>query len=89
MSVENQIPSLCKIYSPYGELPEEVFDETDISNRFYLNIFDILQSQHRIVRINKKLQQKNFCTQIVLVTRFKDTAALHPPRRSELLQKWS
>ena len=49
MSVRKQIPSLCKPYSFYEEIPEEFLDETDVDSYFYHNIFDISQSQHRIV----------------------------------------
>ena len=59
MCVKMQIRSLCKIYSVYEEIPEEVSDETDKDTYFYRNIFDISQSQHPIVRAsvgsNKKL----------------------------------
>ena len=46
MSVKKQIPSLCKLYSIYEEIPEEVLDETDVDNYFYLNNFLISHSQH-------------------------------------------
>ena len=53
MSVKKQIPSLCKLYSFYEEIPEKCLDETDVDSYFYLNIFDISQSQHPIVRVSK------------------------------------
>ena len=53
MSVKKQIPSLCKLYSFYEELPEEFLDKTDVDSYFYLNIFDISQSQHRIVWVSR------------------------------------
>ena len=34
MLVENQIPSLCKLYSFYEEIPEEFLDETDVDSFF-------------------------------------------------------
>ena len=53
MSVKKQIPNLCKIYSFYEEIPEEFLDETDVDSYFYRNIFDISESQHRIVRVRR------------------------------------
>ena len=53
ISVKKQIPSLCKVYSIYEETPEEFLDETDTDRYFYHNIFDISQSQHRIVRVSR------------------------------------
>ena len=59
MSVKKQILSLCKFYSFYEEIQKEILDETDVGSYFYHNIFDLSQSQHRIVRVirgsNKKL----------------------------------
>ena len=34
MSVKKQIPSLCKYYSFYKEIPEEFLDETDEDSFF-------------------------------------------------------
>ena len=50
MSVKKQVPSFCKFYSFYEEIPEEFLEETDVDSYFYHNIFDISQSQHRFVR---------------------------------------
>ena len=41
MSVKKKIPSLCKVYSFYEEIPEEFFDETDVDSYLYKNIFGI------------------------------------------------
>ena len=41
MSVKKQLPSLCKLFSFYDELPEEFLDETDVDSYFYHNIFHI------------------------------------------------
>ena len=60
MSVKKQIPSLCKLYSIYEELPEEFLDETDVDSYFYHNIFDISQSQHQIVRFSRGSNKKSF-----------------------------
>ena len=58
MSIKKQIPSLCKFYSFYEKTPEEFLDETDVDSYFYHNIFDICQSQHRIVRVNRGSNKK-------------------------------
>ena len=87
MSVTKQIPSLCILYSIYEELTEEFLDETDVDSYLYHNIFDISQSQHRIVRVSRGSNKKIICNQVVAVWRFKGTATLYPPRRSEYLQK--
>ena len=53
MSVKKQILSLCKLYSFFEEIPEEFLDETDVDSYFYHNMFDISQSQHRLVRVSR------------------------------------
>ena len=87
MSVKKQIPSLCKLYSIYEEIPEEFLDETDVDSYFYHNIFVNSNSQHRIVRVSRGSNKKSFAKKVVPVLRFKDTATLYSPRRSEYLQK--
>ena len=64
MSVKKQIPSTCKLYSFYEEIPEEFLDENDINSYFYQNIFDISQSQHRIVRISRGSDKKSFAIKL-------------------------
>ena len=64
MSVEKQIPSLCKLYSFYGEIPEEFLDETDAYSSFYQYRFDISQSQHRIVRFGRGSNKKSFAIKL-------------------------
>ena len=49
MSTKKQIPSLCKLYSVYEEIPEDFLDKTDVDTYFYHNILDISQSHNRIV----------------------------------------
>ena len=66
MSTKNQISSLCKLYSVYKEIPEEVLDETDVDSYFYHNILDISQSHHRIVRVSKGSNKKSFAFKIFL-----------------------
>ena len=65
MSVEKQIPSLCKLYSFYKELPEEFLDETDEDSYFYNHIFDISQSQHRIVRVSRGSKKQSFASNLI------------------------
>ena len=64
MSVKKQIPSLCKLYSFYEEIPQEFLDETDADNSFYHNNFDISQSQHRIVRVSRGSNKKSFAIKL-------------------------
>ena len=64
MSVKKQIPSLCKLYSFHEEIPEEFLDETDVDSYFYHNIFDISQSQHRIVRLSRGSNKKSFAIKL-------------------------
>ena len=59
MSLKKQIPSLCKLFSFYEEIPEEFLDETDVDSYLYHNIFDIFQSQHRIVRVSRGSNKKS------------------------------
>ena len=64
MSVKKQILSLCKRYSIYEEIPEDFLDKTDVYNYFYHNIFDISQSQHRIVRVSRDSNKKSFAIKL-------------------------
>ena len=64
MSDKKQIPSLCKLYSFYAEKPEEFLDETDVNSFFYHNVFDIFQSQHRIVRVSRGSTKKSFAIKL-------------------------
>ena len=64
MSVRKKIPSLCKLYSFHEEIPEEFLDETDVDIYFYHNIFDICQSQHRIVRVSRSSNEKPFAIRL-------------------------
>ena len=64
MSVKKQIPSLCKLYSFYEEMPEEFSDETEVNSYFYHNIFYISESQHRIVRVSKGSNIKSFAIKL-------------------------
>ena len=64
MSVKKQIPSLCKLYSFYEEIPEEFVDETDVDSYFYQNIFDVSQSQHRIVRVSRGSNKISFAIKL-------------------------
>ena len=59
MSLKKQIPSLCKLYSFYEEVPEEFLEETDVDSSFYHNFFDNSQSQHRTVRVNGSSNKKS------------------------------
>ena len=60
MSVKKRIPKLCKFYLFYEEIPDEFLGETDIDGCFCHNIFDISQSQHRIVRVSRGPNKKSF-----------------------------
>ena len=64
MSVKKQILSLCKFYPFYEELPKDFLDETDVVSYFYHNIFDISQSQHRIVRVSRGSNKKPFAIKL-------------------------
>ena len=59
MSVKKQITSLSKLYSFYEEWPEEFLDETDIDSYFYPILFDISQSQNRLVRVRRSSNKKS------------------------------
>ena len=84
MSVKKQIPSLCKLYSFYEEIPEEFLDESDVDSYFYHNIFDISQCQHRGVQVSRGSNKKSFAIKLFQFCDLK-TATLYPPRRSEYL----
>ena len=65
MSVKKQIPSLCKLFSFHEEIPEEFLDDTNVDSYFYRNVFDISQSQHRIVRVSRGSNKKSFAIKLV------------------------
>ena len=67
MSVKKQLPSLCKFYSFYEEIPEEFVDETDVDIYFYQNLFDISQSQHRIIRVSRGSNKESFAIKLFQV----------------------
>ena len=64
MFVKKQIPSLCKFYSFNEEIPEEFLDETVVDSYFCHNIFDISQSQHRIVRVSRGANKESFANEL-------------------------
>ena len=64
MSVKKQIPSLCELYSFDEEIPEESLDETDVDSKFYHSVFDISQSQHRIVRVSRGSNKKSIAIKL-------------------------
>ena len=72
ISAKKQIASLCKLYSFSEEKPEKSSKRTDKDSISYHNNFDFYQSQRRLARVSKKLQQKNFCNQILSILRFQD-----------------
>ena len=53
VSVKNQIPNLCKLYSFYEEIPQDFFDETGVDSCFDHNVCDFSQLRHRIVRVSE------------------------------------
>ena len=63
-SVKKRTPSLCKLYSFYEEIPEEFLDQTDVDSYFYHNVFDISQSQYRIVRVSRGSNKKSFAIKL-------------------------
>ena len=64
MSVKNQISGVCKLCSLYEETPEELLDDTDVERYFNHNVFNIFQSQHRIVQISRGSNKKLFATKL-------------------------
>ena len=64
MSTKKQISSLCKLYSVYEEIPEELLDETDVDSYFFHNILDVSQSHNRIVRVSKGSNKKSFAFKV-------------------------
>ena len=64
MPVKKKIPSLCRIHSFHGEVPDEFLDETDVDSYFYHNNFDISQSLHRRVRVSRGSNKKSFAKKL-------------------------
>ena len=64
MSTKKQISGLCKLYSKYEEIPEEVLDKTEVDSYFYHNIWDISQSHHRPVGVSKGSNKKSFAFKV-------------------------
>ena len=71
MSVKNHIPSLCKLFSFYQEIPEEFLDKTDVDSYFYHNFLDIPQSQHRIARVSRSSRKKTFTIKLYHICNLK------------------
>ena len=59
-----QIPSLCKLYSVYEEIPDAFLDETDVDSYFYHNLLDLSQSHHRRVRVSKLCNKKSLAFKV-------------------------
>ena len=87
MSTKKQISSLCKLYSVYEEIPENFLDKPDGHFHFYHQILDLLQSHHRIVRVNKGSNKKFFLHSKCFILPYKVTATIYSQGRSQLLQK--
>ena len=64
MSTKKQISSLCKHYSVYEEIPEEILDETDVDSYSFHTISAISQSHNRIVRVRKGSNKKSFAFKV-------------------------
>ena len=74
MSIKNQSPILCKLYSFYGKVPEEPLAETNVQSQYYWNFFDIqsrhqispshTQSQYRKVRVSNSCNQNLFAVKL-------------------------
>ena len=86
MLVKKRISSFRRLYSNYEEMPEDFLDEIDSDSFFHRNIFDVSQSQHRIVRVSIS-SNKILRTEVVRILQFKETAGLYPPRRNEHFEK--
>ena len=64
MSTKKQVSSLCKMYSVYEKIPEDILDERYVDRYFYHKIWDIWQSHHRIVRVSKGSNKKSFAFKV-------------------------
>ena len=64
LSVKKQIPSLYKLYSFYQEVPEDFLDKSDVYSYFYHKIFDIIQSQHRLMRVSRGSNKNLFAIKL-------------------------
>ena len=60
MSSKKQISILCKVYSVYKDISEDLLDETDVDSYFYHNILEISQSLNRMARVSKGSNKKSF-----------------------------
>ena len=46
------------------KIPGEILDETDVDSCFYHNVFDISQSQHRIMRVSRGSNRNKFAVKL-------------------------
>ena len=83
MSSKKQFSNLCKLYSINEEIAEELLDGPDVDSYFYHNIFDILQSHHRFVRVRKGSNKKSFAFKVFHFCDSKVTAAIFSQERSQ------
>ena len=66
MSVKEQIPSVCKLFLYYEEIPEDFLLGTYKNSYFYHNIFAFSWSQLRIARDSKGCNKESFATKLFL-----------------------
>ena len=72
MCARKHIPSLSKLYTFYGEVPESFLDESDVDSYFYDNILDIAMLGNRIVRVSKGYNKKNFAFKLFQFCKLKN-----------------
>ena len=73
MSVIKLIPGLCKLFSFYEEVLEEVFDENDLDSYFSHNISNIFSVPSSNSRRQQKLKQKVFRKPVIPMCYLKKT----------------
>ena len=70
MSTEKQNLSFFKLYSFYKGIPEEFLINTNVVSYFYRNVFDISESQHRVLWVVKGSNKKSFAIKLFLFCNF-------------------
>ena len=64
MSIKEQIPSLCNLYTIHEEVSESFLDETDVDSVFHHNILDNAMIDNRNVRVSKGSNKKSFALKL-------------------------
>ena len=65
MTIKNQLPTLCKLYSIQEEIPDDLLDEANIDSYFYRSSSNITKIKNRLVRLSKTSNKNSFTIKVI------------------------